>query len=1051
MNARAEAERRLEGLGNGSDGRRADTPTSSAGSGVQARSQEAQAVFFPSNGQDPATPAASAAATAFWGSPTGMSQSPGGMGLGGFLPQGFNPVASPTPSVAGSSKFTPLKRVRKGGKGGSPANTPATGETSARKVTPQQQQQQQQQQPATPAPRKRDSLTSGTTEVASHPDPDYGIHGKKLATAYANPVTGTETNTTATPGSSPEGKQKPADLVLLHISLMIPHNRAPAFARHQRRMLARRRKAGSSSARGGFENALMASSDRVLGSEGLSGGIPTEDSGEEDDSLSLSDDSGNEDVDEDEAGEPGPLSVLSPNVYQRGILIPHPKGDYEALQREVGLVLGLPFEDLKVDEEDPVDVAAAAAKGGRNAGKWAMRVYARNGWLTRGAWERAWAEMERVDVEISEVGNGGTSSRKERKKRLKAKRALAAAAAANSSAVVVASPQTYDDAGLERGDVQEQIEAPPESPSPLSPTLLPETLATDLFSDQEDEGESVPPASKDPGSDDDKIDMEDTDIMSDVDGYTPNITSDIDDDIADIADTDEMIDDDGPAAEEHIGQQQTQIHTTPHQQTPKPGQLQLENGTVSDGVLEEAYRNAQGDEYHHQNLAGDAYDSYVSEPSYEDHDSQPYEEYDDREYESQRYSPPPQLPPRYTSGGAVRRRGTKRRFNATQDSHTHHPHPVHPMHPYQYILDLLKPIVLTGLVVSAGMFFFGPTSANYGYHPYSRSPSNGGVMPNNGRHGAWSGGVGTPGGKKGYAQYQYDDNEDGSMDQDLEFDGLGMEGGEKQEYVPEECAGYVREAELWRRWIKKGAVALGGAEGAAAEEPTEIAETVEPETASETVEVASEASSSSEPSEYPRHTPRPQHHHYQHHQGNQGSGGDWTVTVTQTVTQRIVNAGATQIVVEIPSGEAQFPLGPLGLESAGGAGPGFVVVPPVGASSRVKAVEAKETASVKVEDKKAEGEKVDELVPEKKVDEAEPKDPGADKHAKQPDLSTANNNSAETEQKTDLPDAKQAEEADEEEEDDDDDDDEDEEEENEDKGKAKVEGEGGSKWFRKFI
>src|SRR5690606_5660567 len=54
-------------------------------------------------------------------------------------------------------------------------------------------------------------------------------------------------------------------------------------------------------------------------------------------------------------------------------------------------------------------------------------------------------------------------------------------------------------------------------------------------------------------------------------------------------------------------------------------------------------------------------------------------------------------------------------------------------------------------------------------------------------------------------------------------------------------------------------------------------------------------------------------------------GGDWTVTVTQTVTQRLLTVGASQIVVEVPPSGLPGAMGgrfPLGLEEAGMMGVG---------------------------------------------------------------------------------------------------------------------------------
>ncbi|KAI4197936.1 MAG: hypothetical protein LQ350_005590 [Teloschistes chrysophthalmus] len=118
-------------------------------------------------------------------------------------------------------------------------------------------------------------------------------------------------------------------------------------------------------------------------------------------------------------------------VVERGILIPHPKEDYDLLEERL-----LESLDLKVprilkcghfhldldeeadatesdgecldDEDNDADICEDCGrrvrdgKNGSGSGnrRWDIKVYAANGLMRAGAWGAAWREMERVDVEI---------------------------------------------------------------------------------------------------------------------------------------------------------------------------------------------------------------------------------------------------------------------------------------------------------------------------------------------------------------------------------------------------------------------------------------------------------------------------------------------------------------------------------------------------------------------------------------------------------------------------------------------------------------------------
>ena len=635
---------------------------------------------------------------------------------GPFLPPGLTQsgaMSSPTPSICGT-KFTPLKRVKKG---------PASVTNNS--------------QPSTPGNvnthTKRPSITSGTTEVAStSPGPvdaaDYGIHGKKLATMYSNPSAGTS------PAQDVDGVDIAQDLVLLHISLIIPPNSSPAYARHQRRMLRRKRLDDDSSA--------ISVSDLGFSDE--------EATGEDADSESL---------------EPGPLSMLSPVVYQRGILIPHPRGDYVLLQREVGKTLGLPF----VNGEDGENVLTDEDGGVRGKG-WHMRVYARNGWLTKGAWERAWREMERVDVEILESERDLPKPKKHKPRRTKQLRG--ATAKASSSSRTGAAQQDFP--GLAGNS--------PEFPAAGVDSRTGSGDAP-FGQDYSDPGDSLDEDNPAGGSD-----LEDDTGLYDE---NPRVH---DNNTLDVSDIEDVRGDKDP-------------HTSYFPQSRKRAPLQLENGTVGDGELEEAYRvhEAGLDELEEDGLA-------------DDHDTPPSPTLSNSVSSSGSRSPSGSRKPETADDEKPQQSRGKSPFSFVKRGD---------VHPYQHLLNILKPIILTGIVVTGAMFFFGPTHKRNGNH--------------RGRYGSWS----NPRDYHGGSAIHIDDDRV-DMDQDIE----------------DHCAGFAKEAEMWRSWKdhinKDGGSSIGGLT-------------------------------------------------------RKGGNGDWTVTVTQTVTQRIVNAGATQIVVEIPSGDAQFPLGPLGL------------------------------------------------------------------------------------------------------------------------------------------
>ncbi|SMR46811.1 unnamed protein product [Zymoseptoria tritici ST99CH_1E4] len=138
-------------------------------------------------------------------------------------------------------------------------------------------------------------------------------------------------------------------------------------------------------------------------------------------------------------------SKVSDTILQRGILVPHPRGEYELLEERLLEALELQQEritkcghyvgvgrssvgssseeegdgegsihstaDSGVDISPPGLEAEACSTCQRqvkttglatsfNDSKWSIKIYAANGLMRSSAWAAAWEEMERVDVEI---------------------------------------------------------------------------------------------------------------------------------------------------------------------------------------------------------------------------------------------------------------------------------------------------------------------------------------------------------------------------------------------------------------------------------------------------------------------------------------------------------------------------------------------------------------------------------------------------------------------------------------------------------------------------
>lgn len=126
-------------------------------------------------------------------------------------------------------------------------------------------------------------------------------------------------------------------------------------------------------------------------------------------------------------------SKLSPTVLKRGILIPHPRDDYELLEEKLLEALDLQepriskcghYRNRHSTDSDLTHASSSTDSGvgssvedgsdeehcstchhhllaaGSGKQKWSIKVYAANGLMRASAWHAAWSEMERVDVEI---------------------------------------------------------------------------------------------------------------------------------------------------------------------------------------------------------------------------------------------------------------------------------------------------------------------------------------------------------------------------------------------------------------------------------------------------------------------------------------------------------------------------------------------------------------------------------------------------------------------------------------------------------------------------
>ena len=128
------------------------------------------------------------------------------------------------------------------------------------------------------------------------------------------------------------------------------------------------------------------------------------------------------------------LEKATPTVLERGILIPHPKEDYDLLEErlleslelktprilkcghfhlsaeeEADILAADDESDSDNDDTNDVDICLDCGRrirdgrfgtAGEGSKRWNIKLFAANGLMRAGAWSAAWREMERVDVEI---------------------------------------------------------------------------------------------------------------------------------------------------------------------------------------------------------------------------------------------------------------------------------------------------------------------------------------------------------------------------------------------------------------------------------------------------------------------------------------------------------------------------------------------------------------------------------------------------------------------------------------------------------------------------
>ncbi|KAG7100447.1 hypothetical protein HYQ44_019799 [Verticillium longisporum] len=223
---------------------------------------------------------------------------------------------------------------------------------------------------------------------------------------------------------------------------------------------------------------------------------------------------------------------LDDTVCDRGVLLPHPQNDFEVLEERLLDALDLPLrrrarilecghylgpsneatltEDLDSDEEDEPEEdrsrqsSSLLRKSLHEQTHWCtichheikfeplgpgkifrVKVYASNGLMKAGAWDACWKEMERVDVEIEPIIEGGVLDELERLAIEQREAAEAAEREADEAAEAEAAEAALIESSMMENDYNEHAALPAlamASPLPAISPAEPTPLSSDTVS-----------------------------------------------------------------------------------------------------------------------------------------------------------------------------------------------------------------------------------------------------------------------------------------------------------------------------------------------------------------------------------------------------------------------------------------------------------------------------------------------------------------------------------------------------------------------------------------
>ncbi|PNH57227.1 hypothetical protein VD0003_g520 [Verticillium dahliae] len=222
---------------------------------------------------------------------------------------------------------------------------------------------------------------------------------------------------------------------------------------------------------------------------------------------------------------------LDDTVCDRGVLLPHPQNDFEVLEERLLDALDLPLrrrarilecghylgpsneatltEDLDSEDEDEPELRSRQSssllrKSLHEQTHWCttchheikfeplgpgkifrVKVYASNGLMKAGAWDACWKEMERVDVEIEPIIEGGVLDELERLAIEQREAAEAAEREADEAAEAEAAEAALIESSMMENDYNEHAALPAlamASPLPAISPAEPTPLSSDTVS-----------------------------------------------------------------------------------------------------------------------------------------------------------------------------------------------------------------------------------------------------------------------------------------------------------------------------------------------------------------------------------------------------------------------------------------------------------------------------------------------------------------------------------------------------------------------------------------